>query len=148
MKVQTSSFEFRSSHVGSGSHCRSGSLAGGCIHLLRLQKVLWEKEEAEESAWEEGRPTQEREGRRRRGWGKGAWLLIGFRSTAWLTWCSGAVCLAGGRGEEGGWGRRERAGEAGQARVHVGLQLHRCPGRFSVTMEKTQVLYSVAHWWL
>lgn len=58
--------------MGSGSHCRSGPLAGGRIHLLRLQKVLWEKEEAEESAGEEDRPAQERKGRRRRGRREGA----------------------------------------------------------------------------
>lgn len=63
-------------------------------------------------------------------------FLLGFRSPAWLSWCSGAVCLTGGRGEEDGWGRGERAGEAGQARVLVGLQLHWCPGRSWVEMEK------------
>lgn len=57
---------FCSSCVGSGGHRCSGPGSGGLLHLLRFQKMFWEKEKAEEREGEEGRRSaQEGEGRRR-----------------------------------------------------------------------------------
>lgn len=62
---------FCSSHVGSRSHCSGRPRFGGMFHLLRFQKMLYEKEKAEESERKESRPPKNGKGRRRRAWREG-----------------------------------------------------------------------------
>lgn len=60
-----------SADVGSGSHRGGGASSGGLLHLLCLQEVLGQEEEAQEGESFEGRAEAEGQGRRWRGRGEG-----------------------------------------------------------------------------
>ena len=60
-----------SAHVGGGGHRGGGDTAGGLLHLLCLQEVLCQEEEAQEGESFQGWTETEGQGRRWRGRGEG-----------------------------------------------------------------------------